>query len=249
MTELLVNMENNMFTYNTLNILNDKYNNEINTNNATEKQKKYKNAIKTENKKILPTFFSIKDKDNLFWCYYIIKYGIIKYESLLNNTFAEEQREKIQLIEIIRNNKEVLKKNKWKRNAIEGELISNNNISVKTFLCICAINNLNISIVTKLYLFIQNNVHSSDNNIIYYNNDSYKLSILDRVEKDKLLEEYKKDHWIINNIDKPLLALSSYKLSELQNIAKKLQIPIHNDKNKRFCKQELYKMIKIKILN
>ena len=98
----------------------------------------------------------------------------------------------------------------------------------------------------KLYLFIQNNENSSENNIIYYNNDSYKLSILDRVEKDKLLDEYKKSHWIINNIDKPLLALSSYKLSDLQNIAKKLQIPIHNDTNKRFCKQELYKMIKSK---
>ena len=76
------------------------------------KRKKCKNVINAENKKNLPTFFSIKEKDNLFWCYYIIKYGIIKYESLLNNTFSEEQREKIQLIEMIRNNKELLKKNK-----------------------------------------------------------------------------------------------------------------------------------------
>ena len=247
MTNLLVNVENNMFTFNTLNILNKKYNNTTGSHYLEEKQKKNKNIINTEKHQILPTFFSIKEKDNLFWCYYIIKYGIIKYEALLNNTFAEEQREKIKLIENVRNNKELLKKNKWKRNTIEGELVSNNNISVKTFLCICTINNLNVSIVTNLYLFIQNNEKSSENNIIYYNNDSYKLSILDRVEKDKLLEEYKRNLWIINNIDKPLLSLSSYKLSELQNIANKLQIPIHNDINKRFCKQELYKMIKSKI--
>ena len=246
MTEILINMENNMFTNNTLNRLNNKYCNKEKYNNLKEIPKKIKETINTENTKTQSTFFSVKGKDNLFWCYYVIKYGIIKYESLLNNTFVEEQREKIQLIEMIRNNKDLLKKHKWKKNALEGELVSKNGISVKTFLCICAINNLNISIVSDFYIFIQNIEHSSENNIIFYNNGSYKLSILDRVERKNLLERYKKDYWIIDNIDKPLLALSSYKLAELQDIANKLQIPICDNNEKRFRKEELYKMIKSK---
>ena len=39
--------------------------------------------------------FLFMKNSQLFWCYYIIKYGEIKYESLLNNAFAEEQREKV----------------------------------------------------------------------------------------------------------------------------------------------------------
>lgn len=242
---LLVNMEHLMFTNKTLNKMN---NNIINTNtNRHKKEKPIKNkdVLKGEvSTKENATFFNIKHNDELFWCYYIIKYGLLKYESLLNNTFAEEQREKIQLIEMLRNNKELLKKYKWKRNIIEGELISKKNISIKTFLCICALNKLNISILRETYIFSQLLDDTSEKNIIIKENDSYKLSILDRVEKDKLIEEYIKKYWVIDNIEKPLQAISSYKLIDLQNIAKKLKIPIYDDNEKRYRKSELYNMIK-----
>ena len=46
------------------------------------------------------------------------------------------------------------------------------------------------------------------------------------------------------NIEKPLMNISSYKLIDLQNIAKKLKISIYDDNEKRYHKSELYNMIK-----
>ncbi len=242
----LVNMEHLMFTNKTLNEFNGRINNQKTHIDKYKTEAPKKKPILKEKKPYEEndTFFNIKNNDQLFWCYYIIKYGVIKYESLLNNTFEEEQREKIQLIDVIRKNKELLKKYKWKINMIEGELISKNNISIKTFLCICALNNFNISIVNETNLFSQLLDDSSENNIILKDKDSYKLSILDRVEKNKLLEEYTKKYWVIDNIEKPLLNISSYKLIDLQNIAKKIKIPIYDDNEKRYRKNELYNMIK-----
>ena len=241
---ILGNMEHYMFTQKTLNGLN---NNKLISHPISDPPKKKDTLLKVEPELNKSAFFSIKDNDQLFWCYYIMKYGIIKYQSLLNNTFTEEQREKIQLVEMLRNNKELLKKNKWKKNIIEGELVAKGAISIKTFLCICTMNNLNICIIKERYMFSKMVDNDSENNIIIKNDDAYKLSILDRVEKDKLLEEYTKKYWVIDNIDKPLLTLGAYKLLALQNIASKLKIPIYDTNKKRYRKIELYNMIKSKI--
>ena len=243
-SNILGNMEHYMFTQKTLNKLN---NNKLISHPISDPPKKKDTLLKVEPELNKSAFFSIKDNDQLFWCYYIMKYGIIKYQSLLNNTFTEEQREKIQLVEMLRNNKELLKKNKWKRNIIEGELVTKGTISIKTFLCICTMNNLNICIIKERYMFSKMVDNDSENNIIIKNDDAYKLSILDRVEKDKLLEEYTKKYWVIDNIDKPLLTLGAYKLLALQNIASKLKIPIYDTNEKRYRKIELYNMIKSKI--
>jgi len=61
-----------------------------------------------------------------------------------------------------------------------------------------------------------------------------------------MLESYKSNYWKIDNLNHPLKAMSAYTLSELQNIANKLSIPIKKD-DKRLIKQELYENI-IKII-
>ena len=189
-------------------------------------------------------FLFLKEKDTLFWCYYIIKYGIASYQVLMNNTFKEEKTIKIQLVESIRDNKELLKKNKWKRNIIEGDVWSSTFINIQTFMCICAIDKLNIAIVKNNYMCIQENEPENETHIIIEDGNKYKLCILNNDERRVLIENYVKTKWVVNNINKPLLAISTYKLSELQEIATKLKIPLFDENDKRLRKNQLFNFIK-----
>ena len=57
-------------------------------------------------------------KDSLFWCYYIIIYGIEDFR-LIQSDFKEEKNIKINLIQKIREKKQILKKMKYKRTEID----------------------------------------------------------------------------------------------------------------------------------
>ena len=98
------------------------------------------------------------EKDKLFWCYYILVNGLCNYQLLDNKKFKEEKEQKIHLVEKLRTHKDLLKKNKWKRNAIEHDLVYNDAISIETFMCICAISNLNVAIVQKRCLYTLENI-------------------------------------------------------------------------------------------
>ena len=111
-----------------------------------EKPKQKKEFNKTKNKKN-DDFFIPSEKDTLFWCYYIIINGIQSYEMLFHNTFKEEKQQKLNFIEKIRNFKDILKKYKFKRTEIENDIGYSQEISIKTFLAMCAIENKNICIL------------------------------------------------------------------------------------------------------
>ena len=75
-------------------------------------------------------------KDSLFWCYYIIIYGIEDFR-LIQSDFKEEKNIKINLIQKIREKKQILKKMKYKRTEIEDELLNQHTISPTTFTFLC----------------------------------------------------------------------------------------------------------------
>ena len=55
-------------------------------------------------------FFKPKFTDALFWCYYIINYGLPEYEMVRGDGFIDSMAEKIKLVENVRENKILLKK-------------------------------------------------------------------------------------------------------------------------------------------
>ena len=89
-----------------------------------------------------PEFAEIKEKDSLFWCFYIMKYGYDDY-NMLNQHFLIEKNLKIESISKIREDKELLKKHKLKRSEIENELANDEKITLKGFLALCIYNKLN----------------------------------------------------------------------------------------------------------
>jgi hypothetical protein len=191
--------------------------------------------------KLKPALFIPREKDTLFWCFYLMKYGDVKYEMLEHKNILTEKNLKIEYVEKIRNEKQTVKTYKFATlTHVENNLANENQLDIKTFLTLCAVENLNV-------LFVKNKT--------YYEllmNDSNELHTI------HLLQNYKYGHEInptgaeqikttlykLDNIDKPIKSMSGYKLSELVEICEKLAIDIVNkDTNKSKNKKELYEAI------
>jgi hypothetical protein len=200
-----------------------------------------KDKDKEKEKYIKPALFIPREKDTLFWCFYVMKYGDVKYEMLEHKNILTEKKIKIEYVEKIRKEKQTVKTYKFATlTHIENNLANENQLDVKTFLTLCAIENLNI-------LFVKNKT--------YYEllmNDSSELHTV------HLLQNYKYGHEInpigatqikttlyqLDNIDKPIKSMSGYKLSELIEICEKLALDIINkETNKSKGKKELYEAI------
>jgi len=192
------------------------------------------------------TFYIPHSKDKLFWCYYILMNGIDGYELLDTKKFTEEKTQKINLVEKLRSKKDMLKKYKWKKNTIEADLVYSNEISIETFMCICAISNINIAIIKNRCIYTLEN-QIGDIQIIEHRSNGFGCYSLD---KDELKEKYNNfctAFWNVENIKKPLSAISAYKISSLHDICHKLNLPIKNVDGKKLKKKDLYESIKSNI--
>ena len=190
-------------------------------------------------------------EDSLFWCYYIIKNGDVKYETLNYKNSLVAKQQKIDLVSSIRKNKDIVKMYRFDTlSNIESNLANDNKMSPKTFLTLCAIENINV-------LYVNNKTYyellTNDTNIVYIVHDlaaksqsqskyyhKYGFEISTTESANNIYTTlYKLDH-----IDKPIKAASAYKVQDLQNICNKLGIEILNKvtgKNK--TKNDLYESL------
>ena len=119
----------------------------------------------TNNTNIRQQLFIPNQQDSLFWCYYIIKNGDILYETLNQKNSLVSKQMKIDLVSIIRKNKDIVKTYKFDTiSNIESNLANENNLHKKTFLALCSIENINIIYVSKKTYF---ELRMNDTNIVY----------------------------------------------------------------------------------
>jgi hypothetical protein len=233
--DVLKNLQDYMLNDSLVKRMIESTNNSSNKNNILEKP----NILKKEKEYFIP-----KQKDTLFWCFYIMKNGIDKYEEL-NETgisVVTEKQLKIGFVEKLRKEKQLIKIYKFASNThIENQLVNENKIDISTFLTLCVLENLNIIYLKKktYYELLMN-----DNNEIHvvnftdYGKFGYKLSLNNDVNNIRTTL------FKIDNIEKPVKALSAYKLSELLEFCSKLDITIVNEKtNKKKNKNELYESL------
>jgi hypothetical protein len=208
--------------------------------------KKYIKQTTSPKKQLHTDFLLPKFTDTLFWCYYIIKNGLSAYEMVHGDGYKDSFEQKIDLVYKVRENKELLKKYKWKRNAIEDQLVNHTEITLSAFMCICAIQKLNIVYIDskKIYTLIDNIDDLSSNlNIIEKTSKGYALFLGTNEEKYKKYTDNITKLWKLDNLHKPLRGISSYKVKELQEICRKLQLDILNDNKTKKTKKVLYQMI------
>jgi hypothetical protein len=173
--------------------------------------------------------------DKLFWCFYKIKNEYWDEKE----SFKIEKEFKIECIEKLRKNKNELKPYKLTLHSIENDLLNERKISVKCLIALCVLHKINLLyIFDNKYYELSNDSLDNTKNIFVINNINNNDSLL-LIKKD--LDYYRNNFYCIDNINKPLKAISGYNVKELELIAKKLQIMESSIGNKN--KKDLYQII------
>ena len=261
--DMINQLENNMFTQNNLSrfteniYVSNAIQNETNSNiNGRNKNKNSNSNIKFEirqktNPNVNDEYFKPRQKDSLFWCFYVLKYGFSKYEMEVGNQhFVIEKQEKFKYIELMRasENKALLKMYKIKPlNELEDDLANKPQISIKTFFALCVIEKINILLIDKRKVYecmcndsgIVNVIHKNSIPLEYYielNNDKNPEKMTNKIK------EYNETYYKMPNFEGALKSVSSYKVDELLDISKKLDINLTTDK-KKLTKGDMYELI------
>jgi len=216
----------------------------INKNNNKQFEIRQKPTINDE-------YFKPRQKDSLFWCFYILKYGFGKYEMEVGNQhFVIEKQEKFKYIEQMRSteSKSLLKMYKIKPlTELEDDLANKPQISIKTFIALCVIEKINILLIDKRKVYECMCNDSGIINVIHKNSVPLEYSIELKNDKnpekmtDKI-KEYNETYYKMPNFEGALKSVSSYKVDELLDISKKLDINLTTEK-KKLTKSDIYELI------
>ena len=210
-----------------------------------------------------------KCTDTLFWCLYIAKYGYGDYLNIGQKYKNKEIEIKQQMIEIIKKTPVKLKSGPRKITnvavqEIMAELMIDKKTTMKTFYAMCLLNQLNMCIIdtaSKTYLtFITNDQDCIDGqdckddqanqanqsmHYIIYKSVSGFFSIDIEEKTTEQLTEITSSMVELENGDRPIKSISSYKVIDLEIMAQKLGISMDSQKIK---KQDLYNEILVKCL-
>jgi hypothetical protein len=216
------------------------------SNPKREQRKAIEPVLKSVPKPIVDTNYYLKQKDSLFWCFFILKYGLSKYEMEIGNQhFVVEKQEKFHYIETLRQNKELLKMHKIKPlSGIEDDLANKERISIKTFFALCIIENINILLVDKRKIYeIQMNDESVVN-VVHRNSVSYEHYI-ELGANSESVAKYRETYFKVSGFDDTIKAISAYKVNELLELCDKLGINIKESKtNESVEKGSIIKKVK-----
>jgi len=215
-------------------------------------------------------YFSVNNQsDPLFWYMFISINGINEYQYLNGRYTNRIMEEKQKLVNFIKVNdisiKPFLKKNKITGISLKTMLsgvLSNEPVDFKNIILYCYFYKINMTFVNfdkRVYFTVCGNEEDGGNDTCMYyiefslktstpeTNTSatpnivkkYKYSIL--TDEDKIKQS--KSYFGIDNVDKPISAMTSYKICELTEIAQQLGLLNGKDGDVKMKKNNLYKLI------
>ena len=185
--------------------------------------------------------FLCKQRDRLFWAFYVATRGIQDFMSLSQHSFSAEKDFKFKTIEILRTKASQLKIAKVSLHDAESELATAQKLSLTGLEALCIAYDVSI-----LYIV--------DEAYYDFNHGGEKYKLIERVGKgcnvvlddiDTKVSKAKESLFFMNR-SKPVKGISSYLVSELKIFANKLGIKTVNDVGKPFTKKVLYEMIVLK---
>ena len=263
LNHIFTDFEKYMFTNESILLLNEFDKPENNNNflkNDNIKSNSLKKVInKNENDFSLYTPFQ---KDKLFWCFYIILHGFNEYELHHSDYYITEKNFKISSVEKLRSMKTQIKemKLKMKFNEIEDELVNQSQITLKGLEALCFIHKVSFVVISgKTYCDIDFNGMDNNDNlkkgiIIQTSKDTKEYSIRysnnnenNKDQDEVYLTNVRNTFWKIENVQKPLNAVSGYTIKELHTICNKLDILIVSELGKNKTKPVLYQEILSKL--
>ncbi len=195
--------------------------------------------------------FSPKEKDGLFWCYYVMKNGFKDYEFPNTTSYVNEKSLKIKCIDELRLHKQQLKNKKIRniKEICEDDLVNKQQITIKTFTALCVISNINFIYIERRKCYPCICEEDEPIFVIFKNNSSYNCEM--NVSKEKA-NEYMSKYFIVDNVEKPLKSMSGYKSQELIEMCKKLGLNFESQsegenkkdgKKKKITKEFMYEKL------
>lgn len=189
--------------------------------------------------------FIPREIDSLFWCYFILSHGEAAYEMKHVKNVLITKQLKIQYIQKLRTNLFMLKPYKFDTMTnLESNLANDDLLNIQTMLALCATDNINI-ILVRQNSYIE--LLMSSAKCIYIVREivdnRYNKRYGYEIATNELLEQVRK-LYKVNSLDKPVRAISAYKVAELLEIAQKLGLETTSIiTGKQKTKPELYEMI------
>jgi hypothetical protein len=166
--------------------------------------------------------------DTLLWCAYIMIHGIEKFECVENH-YTESNAFKFQMVEYIRARKTLLKPHKISASSVEESLVHKPYITLETFQGIAVCYNLSVCIIQDRKIF---EVGRSDNdkNTFILEKIRGKFGVylgmaVSAGAGAALLAHVRDTYWSMENISSPIRSISAYKVQDLIDICRKLEIP------------------------
>ena len=227
----------------------------------------YPNYNKAESKYNEKHINKRKSLDNLFWLFYKIVKNLQESDLYYLNTFVVFNEFKNEMINKIRDNKSILKKYKLKINFLEDDILNNKTISLYTLRSLCILYDKHLLLMkdNNTYSFFSREDVSyenlkelnDENNLIIvkllYSSNSSNSNSFTIEDEIKLLnseiEDILNKYYYIDNLEKPLKGLSSYKSDELYEIANKLNIQLYcSISAKKKIKKVIYDEIMKKLI-
>ena len=222
--------------------------------NYTKKYSKYNEPFKINNHKNFA--------DKLFWIFYKIINNLSDVDLEHINSFKIMKEFKINSVEKLKSQKNILKDFKIQKGLVEDDLTNNEKISFKTFHALCVLYLINVLLIrdNNTYCVLCTN---SDEKVINLQNykvikisnvklsaqfNNFDIELVSNSFTETELQNILKSYYVIENIEKPLKAFTNYKLDDLVNIAEKLNINIYDEHTKKKKKQELYENILQKLI-
>ena len=180
------------------------------------------------------------NQDPLFWCLYVMMNSTFKYEQLANRFTAEKDGKRDQIM-MLRDQGKALKQTtglKFTGSTMEGDIMSQR-MSLHAFQVLVHLNSLNAVFVNP-----QNRVYAEFISDAVSNKPVHLIKRVDTrlcmtQATDHELTSLRATHYHIENVQKPMKAVSAYTVAELSEMCHRLKLQMA-PKTK---KQEMYDAI------
>jgi hypothetical protein len=168
-----------------------------------------------------------------------------------NQHFSIEKQEKFKYIDELRKtcNKDLLKMHKIKPlSLLEDDLANQERISIKTFFALCIVEKINVMLIDKRKVYEILITDDPKIHVIHRNSVSYEHHIELDISVNAI-NVYRETYYKMSTFDVSLKSMASYKVEELLDLCKKLDIVLSNEnqeekeKKKKLGKKDIYELL------
>lgn len=187
-----------------------------------------------------PTLYTPKQRDPLFWCFYIVLEGMPQYEQVKHRSFATEKAFKIAAVEKLRERADELKAHKLRRNDVEDALVNRPKLTLAAFQALCLLYGVSF-VYTKDATYHEFAYGEGEPSVVVV--EKGRPALYTGGDAVQYAATIRKGRWHIEDPAKPIRAVSAYTLGELREFCDRLNLEHDGLK-----KAELYQLIREKIM-